>query len=320
MDYSKHYNILIARAKERKINGYTEVHHIIPKCIGGTDDKTNLVPLTAREHYVAHQLLAKIYPNEYGLIKAVQMMSQCNWNNKCRNNRMYEWVRIRFAKAMSIQMSIKQKGELNSQFGKIWIYNDKLEKSIRVYPDEFTDELVENGWVKGRKINFGKKEIIKKSPKPRRKTPKTWVSNLNLKKSLLVDSSLVNEYLDNGYIKVRILDFDKYFERQKLELKRKQKNGVEALKSKKREYAIERFIEFINGDFKSIVEYTLLKYNSSDITRIRYLWITYVNGFDEFIKLKKRNNGISSEVLREYFGDINRNWYRPGLENQSSSE
>lgn len=41
---------------------YTEVHHIIPECMGGTSEKENLVQLYAREHLVAHKLLADIYP------------------------------------------------------------------------------------------------------------------------------------------------------------------------------------------------------------------------------------------------------------------
>ena len=41
---------------------YTEVHHIIPECMGGTSEKENLIQLYAREHLIAHKLLADIYP------------------------------------------------------------------------------------------------------------------------------------------------------------------------------------------------------------------------------------------------------------------
>jgi hypothetical protein len=34
-----------------------ELHHILPKCMGGNNNKTNLVRLTLREHYVCHLLL-----------------------------------------------------------------------------------------------------------------------------------------------------------------------------------------------------------------------------------------------------------------------
>lgn len=55
MNYTKIYNDLINRAKTRKnLLGYTEVHHILPKCLGGSENKKNLAILTAREHYIAH--------------------------------------------------------------------------------------------------------------------------------------------------------------------------------------------------------------------------------------------------------------------------
>ena len=69
MDYKKHYNLLIQKGLKRNPSelNYSEKHHIIPKCMGGNDSKENLVILTAEEHYVAHQLLVKIYPNQKGL-------------------------------------------------------------------------------------------------------------------------------------------------------------------------------------------------------------------------------------------------------------
>lgn len=40
--YTKYYTLLTDRAKGRKLNDYTEKHHIIPKSLGGSDDKENL--------------------------------------------------------------------------------------------------------------------------------------------------------------------------------------------------------------------------------------------------------------------------------------
>ena len=37
-------------------------------------DKSNLINLTAREHYIAHLLLRKIYPNVFGLNIAIEIM------------------------------------------------------------------------------------------------------------------------------------------------------------------------------------------------------------------------------------------------------
>ena len=67
MNYEHHYNLLIERDFARSISGYSENHHIIPKCMGGSDDESNLVKLTAEEHYIAHLLLVKMYPNSHRL-------------------------------------------------------------------------------------------------------------------------------------------------------------------------------------------------------------------------------------------------------------
>lgn len=66
--YSKWYYELIKKAKDRGIlNGYKEIHHIIPRSFGGDDSKYNLVHLTAREHYIAHALLWKMkFEGVYG--------------------------------------------------------------------------------------------------------------------------------------------------------------------------------------------------------------------------------------------------------------
>lgn len=62
MNYQLVYERLIEKAKLRKQpEGYAESHHIVPKSLGGSNNKDNLVNLTAREHCLAHLLLAKIY-------------------------------------------------------------------------------------------------------------------------------------------------------------------------------------------------------------------------------------------------------------------
>lgn len=60
MNYICIYDKIISRALERKVvDG--EIHHIKPRCIGGSDNATNLVKLTYKEHYTAHHLLYRIY-------------------------------------------------------------------------------------------------------------------------------------------------------------------------------------------------------------------------------------------------------------------
>ena len=77
MNYSKIYNRLVSNKTKRKKdkNTYYEDHHIVPRCLGGSDDKSNLVLLTAREHFIAHRLLSKIYPEDLNLKLAVLFMA-----------------------------------------------------------------------------------------------------------------------------------------------------------------------------------------------------------------------------------------------------
>lgn len=42
-------------------NGH--VHHILPRAMGGTNDATNLISLSIREHFIAHWMLAKAFDN-----------------------------------------------------------------------------------------------------------------------------------------------------------------------------------------------------------------------------------------------------------------
>jgi hypothetical protein len=106
MNYRKIYDNLIDRARNRRIEGYVEIHHVIPRCLGGTDDLTNLVPLTAEEHYVAHQLLVKIYPGVPGLVFACIAMS--GKTNEYRNNKLYAWVRKQCSEAAILNRTGKK--------------------------------------------------------------------------------------------------------------------------------------------------------------------------------------------------------------------
>jgi len=107
MNYQKHYDNLINRAKNRILDSYTEKHHIIPRCMGGLDIKENLVDLTPEEHYVAHQFLVKIYPLEKKLVYALRMMCMAGNGKTKRTNKEYAWVR----KVWAIVSSESQKGK-----------------------------------------------------------------------------------------------------------------------------------------------------------------------------------------------------------------
>lgn len=103
MDYHRHYALLIARSKDRTLSGPTELHHIVPRCMGGSNHKSNLAALTPEEHFVAHQLLTKMYPNHLGLATAAAAMALDQRNGTRSNNKLYGWLRRRAARAESIR-------------------------------------------------------------------------------------------------------------------------------------------------------------------------------------------------------------------------
>ena len=134
--YTIVYNNIINRAKARVLDEYSEKHHIIPRCLGGTDKKENLVRLTAREHFICHRLLVKMVEGKavFQMMKAVHIMTMQN-KSQIRytvTSKIFEKIKIDAAKAMSIltkgkpkhneetkkKMSINAKGKVSQFKGK----------------------------------------------------------------------------------------------------------------------------------------------------------------------------------------------------------
>ena len=68
-------NILNTRGRFACGDEYHERHHIVPKCMGGSNEKENLIDLFAREHFEAHRLLALENPKNDSLVYAWWMMA-----------------------------------------------------------------------------------------------------------------------------------------------------------------------------------------------------------------------------------------------------
>jgi hypothetical protein len=154
MNYLRIYNKLISRTQGRVLESvYTEKHHILPRCIGGTNNTDNIVELTAEEHFVAHQLLVKMHPLNHGLVYAASMMcvSSSDHNGNRSNNKLYGWLRRR----LSISASIRSSGKGNHQFGTCWIHNLQLRISKKIQKVDL-HIFLETGWIAGRIMNFDK--------------------------------------------------------------------------------------------------------------------------------------------------------------------
>jgi hypothetical protein len=136
MNYERIYNSIIYHRIQNPLPNevYGEKHHIIPKSLGGDDNITNIVKLSAREHFICHALLAEMYEkysNEwYKMNHAFMMMKACATGNRYLNAKLYELKRIDF----SLTMSYNQSGQRNSQFGisKSQETKNKISNTLRI--------------------------------------------------------------------------------------------------------------------------------------------------------------------------------------------
>lgn len=78
-------NILSTRGRNGCGEEYHEEHHILPKCMGGSNDKDNLIDLFAEEHFIAHKLLALENPDNEPLQRAFGTMAHVR-----RHGRKYD--------------------------------------------------------------------------------------------------------------------------------------------------------------------------------------------------------------------------------------
>ncbi len=102
--YLNRYNKFIAVLKGQVIAGYYELHHIIPKSSGGSNDKSNLVVLTARQHYIAHWMLWKAYGEN--MTRAFFMMSSVGRYERV-SSKTYDKARKDYSQQVKIQMANK---------------------------------------------------------------------------------------------------------------------------------------------------------------------------------------------------------------------
>jgi hypothetical protein len=99
--YYSRYQRFIDSLKGQALDGYTEVHHIVPVSMGGSNDKDNLIALTARQHYVAHWMLARALGGSAA--RAFFMMSNFGRYGNV-NSTTYEIARKEYAQQVSLQL------------------------------------------------------------------------------------------------------------------------------------------------------------------------------------------------------------------------
>lgn len=158
MDYIKVYDQLIERGLTRSsLTCYFEKHHIIPKCLGGSNHRNNIVNLTAREHFIVHWLLSRIYPNNSKIALAFYMMCQVRDRNQKRyipSSRTYCEAK---EKVSALTKGIKRPettGSKNPMFGRVGELHPMFGKTL-------SKEQI-NKWLKSRENYKPSSETIKK--------------------------------------------------------------------------------------------------------------------------------------------------------------
>lgn len=208
-----------------KFHVYTEVHHILPKCLGGENTKDNLIELPWMIHILAHYLLAKqLEPiDKEASVKNFYAVRMILNQDKVEN--IEELKKLSELRAIELEM----KNILNCK--RIFIKKEG-EKSVQIFEDEFP-KYEKMGWVKGRNfkdpsgkvfVNDGTKNyliskeeldsylekgfqrgmfktaaMLEYSHKSEI-TTKGWKWVFKGTKSLLIEPEKLNEYLEKGWV------------------------------------------------------------------------------------------------------------------------
>lgn len=172
--YKRWHDSIIEKAKNRTLTGYKEVHHIIPKSCGGNDDKSNLIQLTAKEHFIIHLLLTKCTVGDYKekMIMAFAFMSvlrKDKINSKLYETHILEARKICSKKLTGRKISEKTKKkiklarkkqictqETRDKYSKIysnliWINKEGVSKRV---PSEKKEFFISQGYQLGRDKSY----------------------------------------------------------------------------------------------------------------------------------------------------------------------
>ncbi len=228
MDYQKLYDSIINKAKSenrKKFNGvYYEKHHILPKCMGGGNEKENLVLLTAKEHYVCHKLLFRVHPNNKGIAFSLHSMIYTRKDKRKLklSSREYEEARIIasiYSEQRLIKMTNKTKEEKDDMY-KRGLETKKRNKEAAIKNGTYVKEIrseesrkKSSESLKGKNTGKQNPEHIKKAKENRRikieeklasgwKPEKRFASAEAIAKRLEARKRNIEEKIANGtYIK-----------------------------------------------------------------------------------------------------------------------
>jgi len=213
--YSKWYFGIVQKAINEnrcKTNCYYEAHHIVPKSFGGSNKRSNLVLLTAREHFLCHLLLPKMMIEP---VKAGKMVyAFFRMKNKHKNSKLFDRFRSSYGALTTgennpffgkthtneTKQKISRLGKYHSAETRKQMSEVKKGKGVgkdnpmfgKVHPREWREAHSKR--LSGENhFNYGKPSFVK---------GRIWVNNSSISK--MIDPSLLPEFLNNGWSKGRL--------------------------------------------------------------------------------------------------------------------
>ena len=218
MNHLKTYLKLIRKVERRGWKKstapiYTETHHVFPKCVYGQNSR--VVQLTAREHFIAHALLAKVAISRWGisdkrtwdLVTAFSQMGGCKLpqRNGSLSSRMVELGRKMFCEVHSL----RHRGKNNPTFGFQWWTNG--------HENYFgLPQNAPSGWKRGKTVSDSQRvtyswytngsseiKLLSKEPIPegfyhgrlpqpkrKKRRPRKWITDGSQAKQILKDKPI----------------------------------------------------------------------------------------------------------------------------------
>jgi len=165
--YRKLYFNIIDSYKNRDLSGeYTESHHIIPKCMGGKNNKDNIVVLTAKAHYVCHHLLTKFTTgsNYYKMLFAFNcFLFGFGNSNKQRESTFkftssaYNYAKTKLSEYMKTNSAFKK--ECGNFGGTYWMKN-KTKEEIQAINNKKARHGKDNGFYGKTHTEENKKKAV----------------------------------------------------------------------------------------------------------------------------------------------------------------
>lgn len=201
MNYQKVYDQLVQKNHTFSKGEYFETHHKVPVSLGGTDDKSNLVNLSAREHYIAHLLLVKIAEvggNAQAHEKMLYAFNCMKWG-RCEgersfrfNSRLYQALKERYSKLRSRMMKTPH----NPSKGKHWICNKDLKLSICIEPNALYWDYLASGWRTGR--YYSEQALKHMFESSKRVKDSVWIRRKDLSCQKQISKNDANKYLETN--------------------------------------------------------------------------------------------------------------------------